>query len=240
MGIERHIYPTAAEAARDAATHILRHLGAALRDRSFATLAISGGSSPKPMFETFAATPFDWPRVHVYWVDERIVPPDDPQSNYGLARRLFLERVGLPEANIHRVYGELPPAEAVARYAADLRREFGMEAGGLPEFDVIHCGMGADAHTASLFPGDPLISDRTNLCSAVWVEKMKSWRVTLLPGVLLNACHVVLFAPGADKAETLDAVLNGPEDVAARPAQLLTHHARSLSLFTDEAAAEKL
>jgi 6-phosphogluconolactonase len=192
------------------------------------------------MFAALADAPFDWAKVHVFWVDERLVPPDHPQSNYGLARTAFLQPAGIPPQNIHRVDGELEPEEAARAYAEEIRRVFQIKEGDFPRFDVIHCGMGADAHTASLFPGGPLLDDRTNLCAPVWVEKLQSWRVTLLPGVLLAARCVVLFAPGGDKADALHTVLTAAEDLKRYPVQLLTRRAPHLALFTDSAGAAKI
>jgi 6-phosphogluconolactonase len=186
-----------------------------------ATLAISGGSSPKLMFEIFARTMFPWERVHLFWVDERIVPPTDPQSNFKLAQDTWLKPVGFPEANLHRVVAELGAHEAARQYREEIRRHFDLREGELPKFDVIHRGMGPDGHTASLFPGDPHVEDRRGIADAVWVEKMQQWRVTLLPGVLEAAHHTVMLVTGSDKAAVLSAVLGeapggGPLEYPAR------------------------
>ena len=176
-----------------------------------ATLAISGGSSPKLMFEIFARTMFPWERVQLFWVDERVVPPDDAQSNFKLANDAWLRPVGFPEANIHRVRAELGAVESARLYEEEIRRVFVLKDGELPRFDVIHRGMGPDGHTASLFPGDPHLNDHTGIAAAVWVEKMGSWRVTLLPGVLEAAKHTVMLVTGKDKTEVLAKVLAGED-----------------------------
>jgi 6-phosphogluconolactonase len=176
------------------------------------TLAISGGTSPRPMFELFARSGFDWGHVQVFWVDERCVPPSDPQSNFRMANETWLAPAKVPAGNIHRVPTELEPHEAARKYAEDVRTF-------LP-FDVIHRGMGPDGHTASLFPGEPLIADHEGIAAAVWVEKMHQWRVTLLPKVLEAARNTVVLATGADKAEALAAVLRGPYDPIKWPAQI--------------------
>ena len=187
------IFPASHEAAERCAARILEYLS----ESPQSTLAISGGSSPRTMFEIFATAPFDWNRVQLFWVDERCVPRDDPQSNFKLANDTWLKPAKFPEANIHRVQTERPPAEAAEIYADELRLVFGE---GIPKFDVIHRGMGPDAHTASLFPGEPLIDDRQALTASVYVEKLNSRRVTLLPAVLLAAKHTVMLVTGADKA----------------------------------------
>lgn len=204
-------------AAEDCGNYILERLN----EKPKSTLAISGGSSPKPMFEMFANAQFDWSRVQLFWVDERGVPPDHPQSNFKLANDLWLRPARFPQANIHRIHAELDPQLAARRYVEEICAVFGVPQATIPEFDVIHQGIGPDGHTASLFPGEPLIADRTGIAAAVWVEKMKQWRITLLPAVLLAACHTAVLASGGDKKEALDQVLNGAEDPMKYPAQIL-------------------
>jgi 6-phosphogluconolactonase len=166
------------------------------------------------------------------------VPPDDNQSNYKLANETLLGPAKVSASNVHRIQGELDPKEAARRYVVQISEFFGSTE--LPEFDLIHRGMGPDAHTASLFPGDPLIDDRTGIAASVWVEKMKSHRVTLLPGVLLKAHQTVLQVAGADKAEALFNVLRGPEDPKQYPCQLGTRGSDRAVWFLDKAATAKL
>ncbi len=209
-------YPDSVAAAEACGRDILDLLAEAIAARKTATLAISGGTSPKPMFELFAKSGFRWEQVHIFWVDERCVPPTDSQSNFRMANETWLAPAKVPAANIHRVPTELEPHEAARKYAEDVRNSLPFD---LP-FDVIHRGMGPDGHTASLFPGEPLIADHEGIAAAVWVEKMHQWRVTLLPGVLEAARNTVVFAPGADKAAALKAVLQGPYDPMKWPAQI--------------------
>jgi 6-phosphogluconolactonase len=220
-------------AAEQCAAQILKFLD----DAEHPTLAISGGSSPKPMFEIFAASSFDWNRVQLFWVDERCVPITDSQSNFKLANDLWLAPAKFPEANIHRVQTERAPEEAAEIYSDELRLVFGE---GIPKFDVIHRGMGPDAHTASLFPGEPLIDDRTGLTAAVYVEKLNSRRVTLLPAVLLAAKHTVMLVTGADKAQPLSDVLYGPHDPKQFPCQLGERDGAEVAWFLDQPAAAKI
>jgi len=228
----------AESAAFACADFVLATLRNALQTNGRATLAISGGNSPRPMFSRLAASHFDWSHVHIFWVDERCVPPDSDQSNYKLANETLIGPAAINPANVHRIQGELDPEDAARRYVADITRFFG--SGELPTFDLIHRGMGPDAHTASLFPGEPLIENRTDIAAAVWVEKMKSHRVTLLPGVLLKARQTVLQVAGADKAEALFNVLRGPEDVKQYPCQLGTRGSDRSVWFLDKAAAAKI
>lgn len=215
---------------------VLQWLGEAIRENGLAALAISGGSSPRPMFETFARTRFEWERVHLFWVDERAVPPTDAQSNFKFTNDTWLGPGNFPAANVHRVQAELDPAEAASRYVAEIQEFFGLADGELPVFDVIHRGMGPDAHTASLFPGEALIDNRTDIAAAVWVEKFQQWRITLLPGVLLAARHTALLATGSDKAAALRSVLHSPLDPRRYPAQIASGEG---AVWFVDAAAQK-
>lgn len=189
------------------------------------------------MFEDFARSGFSWDRVHLFWVDERGVPPTDDQSNFKLASDTWLRRAKFPDSNIHRIEAERAPREAARLYQDDIRRYFRLSDDELPRFDVIHRGMGPDGHTASLFPGEELIVH--GIASAVWVEKMQQWRITLLPGVLEAARHTVMLVTGADKAAILRAVLTSPYDPKQYPAQIASR-GDSAEWFVDDAACGKL
>lgn len=231
---------TKEEAARQCSEYVLHALQAALNSRGRATLAISGGSTPKLLFSAMAKAEFDWSRVHIFWVDERCVPPTDSQSNYKLANETLLTPARVPAENVHRIHGELPPEQAAARYIEDIKQSFALPDGNFPVFDLIHRGIGSDAHTASLFPGEPLIADRHGIAAAVWVEKMKSHRVTLLPGVLTAARATVIQAAGEDKAEPIHNVLEGPEDPFRFPCQIAARDFGNTVWFLDTPAASKL
>lgn len=236
-------YPDPVKAAEACGQRVMDLLAEALAGRERATLAVSGGSSPRPMFELFAKSRLLWEQVHIFWVDERRVPPGDPQSNFRLANETWLSPAKVPAANIHRVPTELEPHEAARQYGehvqAFFRAFFGLKAGEQPHFDVIHRGMGPDAHTASLFPGESLIEDHERLMAAVWVEKMRQWRVTLLPGALEAARNTVVLATGADKAAALAAVLNGAYDPMKYPAQIAATSVNT-TWFVDDAASTLL
>ena len=238
MSGRRFTAPDAAGAAEACAHHVISVLDETLAGQEFATLAVSGGSTPRLLFQKLAATRFAWDRVHLFFVDERCVPPTDPASNYKLAEECLVGRAHIPHRHVHRIAGELPPKIAAARYATEIREHFGVEEGEMPHFDLVHRGMGPDAHTASLFPGDPLIDDRDGIAAATFVEKMNMWRVTLLPGVLLAAKHTVYLVAGEDKAEAVRAVFHEEYDPKKYPAQMASHHGRGVAWFLDEAAAK--
>ena len=234
-----HRCQSASGAAEACAAFILDRLNAAIASQSSATLAISGGSSPRVMFEIFGRTPFAWDKVHLFWVDERMVPPTDAKSNYKLAFDTWLGPGKFPPSNIHRVVTELHPNAAAVRYQEEIQQHFHLSPSAMPRFDVIHRGMGPDGHTASLFPGEPLIADRARVAAALWAPKMNQWRVTLLPGVLEAARHTAMLVTGEDKSAMLSQVLAGAYSPSVYPAQIVALDAAT-HWFLDEPAAADL
>jgi 6-phosphogluconolactonase len=240
MSIHSYVHADAQETSAACALKMLDLLEDRLTTGSAATLAVSGGSTPKLLFAELAKARFDWSRVHLFWVDERGVPPTDPQSNYKLAKEHFIDPAKFPSANVHRIQAELEPQVAAHLYADEIGKFFGIEAGKFPQFDIIHRGMGPDAHTASLFPGEPLIDDHANLVAAVYVEKFHQWRITMLAGVLEAPHHTIMLVAGEDKAEPLRAVLNEPFDPKKYPVQIGTFDDSAVMWFLDRAAARFL
>jgi 6-phosphogluconolactonase len=238
MDAQRHSFPTPQLAAAECALHVVSLIEEALAAQARATLAVSGGSTPKLLFESMAAASMAWDRVHFFWADERVVPPTDPRSNYRLAEESLIRPARVPERNVHRIYGERTPELAARRYTDEIREFFGLSEGEMPVFDVIHCGIGIDAHTASLFPGEAAIQDRERIAAAVWDEKLSESRITLLPGPLLAARNLVFFVTGADKAEAVRSVFQEAPDPLRRPAQVLRD--RRSEWYLDDAAASLL
>jgi 6-phosphogluconolactonase len=209
------------------------------------TVALAGGETPGYLYSLLASAQYapqvPWERVHVFWGDERHVPPDDPASNYHMAYDALLSRVPIPPQNVHRIRAELPDAHEAARtYEDDLRGFFGLQPSALPRFDLVLLGMGADGHTASLFPRTDTRREREHLVAAPWVEKLHAYRLTLTPRVLNNAATVVFLVSGEGKAATLHAVLEGPQDPDLLPAQLITPTNGTLLWLVDQAAATQL
>lgn len=240
MSDSLRVSATTEDAASACAAYVMETLSRAQNAQPHVTFAISGGSSPKLMFSKLAQSDLDWSKIHIFWVDERCVPPTDNQSNFKMADEALLSPAGIPKYNIHRIHGELTPDEAAVQYVQEIRRFFQLPEHELPVFDLIHRGIGPDAHTASLFPGESLIANRTGIAAAVWVEKMRSHRVTLLPGVLLAARRTVLQVAGPDKAEPVHNILKGPEDPFQFPGQIATRGSDKAVWFLDKAAASKL
>jgi 6-phosphogluconolactonase len=229
-------FDTAREAAQACGRETFQLLEAARRERGVATIAVSGGSTPRTMFEWMAKQGFDWTGVHIFQVDERCFPPDHPQSNFRMLRESLLSAAAIPEGQVHRVLGELPPEDAARTYIDEIRRQLRLNSGDLPVFDVIQRGMGPDAHTASLFPGEPAIEDRSGIAAALWVEKMQQHRVTLLRGVLEKARATLMLVSGPDKAEALHNVLREPFEPTRFPCQIAS---AGMVWFIDKAAADR-
>lgn len=237
---ELRICPTRTEAAAEAAEFIVAKLEESLQAARRATLAVSGGSTPKLLFDAMTQHEFRWRKLRLFFVDERPVPTGHADSNFSMTDAAFCQPLGLRDRQVHRIHGELDPSVAAERYADELTERFHLKDDEAPRFDVLHLGMGDDAHTASLFPGEPLIGDRSGLVASVYSASKKSYRVSLLPKVLLNAANTVFLVAGAEKAAALKAVIEGPDDFLAYPAQLVERRGRNVVWFVDEAAAAEL
>lgn len=240
MSVRWHKYTDPKAAAEACARHTLGLLTEMLSGQECATMAVSGGSTPKLYLEALATARFKWDRIHLFFVDERAVPPDHPDSNYRLAEEYFIKKVRMMARQVHRVYGEMEPHEAAQAYIEDIREFFDLKPGETPHFDIIQRGIGTDAHTASLFPGDPHIEDREGIAAAVYVEKLQQWRITLLPSVLMAAKHSIFLVTGEEKAQAVSWVIDQPYDPMKYPAQMSTHHGRGVTFFLDEASASQI
>jgi 6-phosphogluconolactonase len=234
-----------AELARAAAEEVVRLASEAVRARGRFTLALSGGSTPRALHQLLAGPLFrdriDWSAVHVFWGDERHVPPDHPESNYRMARETLLDLVPLPAANIHRIQAEEPDAErAAALYDAELREAFALAEHAFPRFDLMLLGIGPDGHTASLFPGSGAVHEKERRVIAPFVAKLKSHRITLTPPVLNRAAAVIFLVSGEEKAAPLAAILEGEPQVDLYPAQAVRPEDGTLLWLVDRAAAQRL
>ena len=239
------VAPNLDEVSREAAARFQRLAADSIAAAGRFTVALSGGSTPRALYGILAESPFreaiDWPRVHLFWGDERFVPADHPDSNYRLAREAFISRVPIPAGNVHPVPTEGgDPETAAAEYEETLRRFFAPSEGEWPRFDLVLLGLGADGHIASLFPGSPTLDEHRRLVVAAYSPKPPAWRLTLTPPVLRSAHHVAFLVSGSDKASVLREVLEGPYDPHRLPAQLVRPERGALSWLLDEAAASLL
>ena len=180
----------------------------------------------------------DWGKVHVFFSDERCVPPDDAASNYRMAREALLDHVPLPPGNVHRIRGEEDPALAALAYEQDLQGVFRTSV--IPAFDLICLGMGDDGHTASLFPGTAALRERERWVVAQYVAVARTWRVTFTATLINAARHVLFLVEGAGKSETLWRVLAGPYQPDVLPAQLIQPISGEVHWLVDAAAAAKI
>lgn len=204
-------------------------------------VALSGGSSPKPVYSLLGLPPcrdaVSWPKVDLFWADERCVPPDHPESNYKLVFDSLLSNISIPGANIHRVKGEGEPGKAAKDYEEDLQKFFGSLV--VPAFDLIILGAGEDGHTASLFPGSPALQEATRLAFPVYLERPKRDRVTLTLPALNNASYILFLATGHAKSDVVSEILEG-NNSQQFPAGLVRPVNGEVAWFIDREAAEKL
>jgi 6-phosphogluconolactonase len=216
----------------------------AISERGRFTIALSGGSTPKNLFTLIAAnasTSLSWNQIFFFWGDERHVPPDNPESNYRMAKETLLSKVPVPAANIFPIPGENPDAKAAAAaYEQTVRKFFAVAASELPRFDLILLGMGPDGHTASLFPETEALQEKSRLVVANWVEKLNASRITLTLPVLNAARNVLFLVSGADKATVLREVLEGSGPGEKFPSKLVRPSEGKLTWLVDRAAASEL
>ena len=230
-----------------AAERITNAIELAVSTRGSAAVSLTGGDTPDLLYASLAdggrpwRSRIDWHRLHVFWGDERAVPPHHPESNYGLAHRLLLQHVDVPLRHIHRMRGELPATDAGALYDDELHAHQHLHAG--PLFDVMLLGIGSNAHIASLFPGSSLLTHADTsgrLAAGVFVPELNRWRITMTPRALLDARRIIMIASGPSKAAAITAAIEQPVDVARYPAQLLRDAGNAVEWIIDAAAAARL
>ena len=224
------IFDNSRELARGAAEHFV-----ALAQKDLFTVALSGGSTPKILYQLLADEQVPWSRIHFFWSDERHVPPDHPESNYRMAYEAMLSRVRVPECNVHRVRSENPnAAEAAQEYEATLLQ---VTKQSLPRLDLILLGLGADGHTASIFPDSEVLHETKRLVAAPWVEKFNSYRITMTLPLLNNGASILFLVSGAEKAGIVKEVLEGPKKY---PAQFIQPTSGELLWMLDKDAASQI
>jgi len=247
-----------------AAERITSLIEAAVAARGVAAVSLTGGDTPDLLYQLLADhrrswwSRIEWQRVHLFWGDEREVPPEHPQSNYGLADRLLLQHVDVPDTQVHRMRGELPASDAGRLYDAVLRARRDQTVG--PLFDVMLLGIGSNAHIASIFPHSPLLLERSErersererserserlerserFATGVAVPELSQWRITMTPAALLDSANIIMIASGASKAEAVAAAVEAPPDVETFPAQLLREAGDRVEWIIDSAVAARL
>ena len=242
MNFEIRIFKDLDKLSRNAAELFSEQAAKSIEARGRFLVALNGGSTPTRLFQLLAAdyrNKVNWDQVHVFWGDERCVPPDDAGSSYGQARDAFLIHVPIPDANIHRVKGELEPAEASKDYALTLK-QFASSPLEFPRFDLVYLGMGEDGHTASLFPGSPVDAIEPTLPVTAHYQDRPANRVTLTQLVFNQARMVAFMVTGEKKVVTLAEVLSDGYNPELYPAQRIAPKDGQLIWLADEAAAGKL
>jgi len=229
------IFANAQELARGAAEYFVARSGEAVAQKGFFSVALSGGSTPKALYQLLVDLDVPWSRIHFFWSDERHVPPDHPDSNYRMANEAMLSHVPVPQHNIHRVPSENPSAtEAASEYEQTLIEGTKQS---LPQLDLIMLGLGTDGHTASIFPGSEVLHETERLVAAPWVDKFQTYRITMTLPLLNNGACVVFLVSGSEKAPIVKEVLEGPEKY---PAQAVKPTRGELLWMLDKDAASEI
>jgi 6-phosphogluconolactonase len=230
------------DVAKAGAERFLTYTQTAIHDHGLFSVALAGGNTPRRMYQLLASDSFKneikWNNVHLFFGDERCVPPDHPDSNYRLANEALISRVPIPAPNVHPMNGKGGPTENAKLYEEELRSFFaGRE---WPRFDLVLLGLGTDGHTASLFPRTPALRETRSWVAANWVEKLEAFRLTLTVPAINSAANVIFLVTGAEKAAPFAAVINGPPQPELLPAQLIKPSDGSLTWLVDREAASRL
>lgn len=223
-------------AARD--EFVARSKVAIARKKRF-DVVLSGGKTPEATYRALVESDVDWKRVHVWFGDERCVPPVHADSNFHMAASALLSHVPIPATQVHRMQGELEPYRAAEAYEVEIRRSLKLAEGDWPRFDLVLLGLGADGHTASLFPGTTALEDDQQICCATWVEKLKAYRLTLTFPVFNAAAAVLFLACGADKADAFEQASVGSPTPTTPPAGRVRPSSGELEWLIDRALARK-
>lgn len=240
MGVEVKIVSDNATLNRVAAQEFHRLAEAAVKERGRFSVALSGGNTPRSVYSLLAEEHKDlpWDRIHIFFGDERHVPPDHPDSNFRMASESLLSKVPIPEKNVHRIHAELEAEVAAQEYEQQVRDLFHLTNHNWPRFDLIFLGLGDDGHTASLFPGSVALNETTRKVVANWVEKFQGFRLTFTFPVLNHAAEVVFLVSGEGKAQILNEILKpAPQKY---PAQLVQPEDGRLLWLADQHAARLL
>lgn len=238
------VFPDLDAVSEEAARRFVAIANDAVAQANRCTVALAGGSTPERLYRLLASERYrdavPWASLYIFFGDERCVPPDDRESNYRMAREAMLNHVPVLPEQIFRMEGERDPQSAAMTYDATLGDAFALTPGRIPHFDLILLGMGPDGHTASLFPHTDGLQVVERLATANYVPKFDSWRLTLTYPVLDAARHVLFLVGGAEKADAVQRVIEGPFDPSEYPAQGVRTPDGTVTFLLDAAAAQKL
>ena len=225
-----------------AASHaIVELITAAIRERGKCLIALSGGNTPRGIYrrlgDLLARQSVDLNRVHLIFSDERMVAPDDPESNYGMVQHELISRVAIPTSNVHRIKGEINPEAAALEYEEELKKVFPLFA---DRCDLMLLGVGEDGHTASLFPGSEILRERQRMVRSEFVHRLGSWRVTLTLPVINRSRAVLFLVAGEQKAAIVRKIVACTNSNEELPATLVRPDSGSLTWMLDAKAASRL
>ena len=224
-----------------AAEKIARLLGESIRERGKASIALSGGATPRGVYRRLGADPFkkriEWKKVHIFFSDERAVPPKDPESNFGMAEIELLSRIEIPKRNVHRILGEINPSYAAKEYEKELKKAL---RGKGTRFDIVLLGLGEDGHTASLFPGTADVKAKGPLVAPVDLPSLKNKRITLTLRCINASRAIIFLVTGKKKAKMVQRLLSTEEPTADIPATLVRPKDGKLIWVLDEEAGASL
>lgn len=245
MKADIRIYTSAEIMAESLAEEFYRHGIKELATRSGLNIALSGGNTPLLFFETLKnfdqerRNRIDWKKINFFWGDERCVSPDSEESNYGNAQKVLFSQIGIPDKNIHRVYGENDPGEEVIRYA-DLILKHVPAKKALPVFDWVFLGIGEDGHTASIFPNQMNLISSTRVCEIAAHPESGQARITLTGSAINMAKRITFMAAGESKQEVVRVLVNREPIAKKYPAAKIIPEHGTLDLYLDSAAAEQI
>jgi 6-phosphogluconolactonase len=239
--MELYIYKTPDEVIEGLANYFIQTVKTAIKEKNECAVVLSGGNSPKKLYELLASMDYgnqiDWDKVYFFFGDERYVPFNDPGNNGNMVKKALFEPLMIPDANIFYINTAVPPEESAKKYSQRILSYFKNNP---VRFDLILLGLGDNAHTVSLFPHTPVLKEKKALVSAVYIQELSSYRITMT-AALINEAHAIAFLVyGGAKANAVHDVLEGEKDFETYPAQLIIPEDGVLHWFVDEDAAKSL
>ncbi len=232
-----HAYPNKDKLVTAATEHVVNSIGQAIEERGLCNMALAGGNTPREVYSMLADDTcrdrVDWSRLHLFWGDERMVPPEHEDSNFRMVKETLLDHVSIPDGNVHRIRGEIAPEQAAREYAELLHDHFESDS---PRFDIILLGIGEDGHTASLFPGTDAVEEGVKHAMAVFVPRLDTWRVTLTFPVLNAAREVLFLASGKSKSDIVQRIISIKQPAKEFPASLVNPENGTLHWMLDSEA----
>ena len=236
-----HIYKTADETIKGLADYFVETVSTAIKEKGRCTVALSGGNSPKKLYELLALSDYgrqiDWDKIYFFFGDERYVPFNDPENNGNMIKRALFEPLMIPDANIFYINTAVPPEESAKKYAQRILSYFKNNP---VRFDLVLLGLGDNAHTASLFPHTPVLKEKKALVKEVYLEDQQSYRITMTAALINEAYAIAFLVYGEAKANAVYDVLEGEKDFETFPAQLIDPDDGELHWFLDKDAAKNL